>query len=142
MAGTPNTQGGQSHNLGQISEVHTHVRIHKSVPPPLESFGRILHQRPDFGSRLHPINTYFWVKLIEHETVLTTRQEFFEYNCRFAINTPQSLLYVPEDLRKLRHVLIEHLCVLARDSLEHSREAGIFKNPRACTSCAGCSFIH
>lgn len=107
-----------------------YIRIHKSVPPLLESLGRILHHLPDFGSRLHPISTYFWVKLIVHEIALTTRQGFFDYNCRFAINTLQSLLDILGDLGKLKPVFFEYLCVLARGGLEHSHEAGIFKNHR------------
>ena len=37
-------------------DAEAHVRIHKGEPPPLESPGRILHQLPDVGVRLHPVN--------------------------------------------------------------------------------------
>ena len=104
-------------------ETEAHTRIHKGEPPPLESPGQILHQLPEVGFRLHPINPSFCWKLIKDETAPTTRQEISKHAHRFAIHHLQSLLY---DLGKLRDVSIEHLYVLARGGLEHSHETGIF----------------
>lgn len=57
---------------------------------------------------------------------LTTGQKILKYDCRFTINTLQSLLQILGDLGELRHMFIEHLRMLARDGLEHSRKAGVF----------------
>ena len=52
----PNTQGNQPHHHKQTNKEH--ARIHKCVPPSLESLGRIQHQLPDLGSRLTVVNSY------------------------------------------------------------------------------------
>ena len=58
---------------------------------------------------------------------LTTRQEILEYDRRFTIHSLQSLLETLRDLGELGHMFIEHLRVLARDGLEHSRMAASFR---------------
>ena len=61
-----------------------HARIHKRVPAPLKSLGRVLHQIPNLGTHLLAINT---AKIKIHEISLTTDQDIFIYNLRSAIHT-------------------------------------------------------
>ena len=69
---------------------------------------------------------------------LTTRQEILEYDRRFTIHSLRPLLEILGDLGELGHMVIEHLRVLARDGLEHSRSG---ENRHIGASCADYSSI-
>ena len=127
----PKTHGGQSHHLKQTNGEH--ARIHKRVPPPLESLGGIQHQLPELGSRLTLVNIFCAKWKIWNGTDNAPR-----IRPPFHIRCLQSLLQISGDLGELRHIVIEHLRVLARDGLEHSRSA---ENRHIGASCADYSFI-
>ena len=130
-----NTQGGQSHRLKQTNGEH--ARIHKRVPPSLESLGHIQHRLPDLGSRLTLVNT----PLRKNEKVCNGTDNALRDP---RIQPPFHHTYAPvssSDLGQLRHVFIELLRMLARDSIEHSRKAGVFPERITPHVRAGHSFI-